>query len=104
MRRSKMRASAEKIVYEGNIYRPLTEGQIEEIHNTSLKIFEEVGVCIKSAPARELWRKAGAVVEYRNMQDRQGDRRLLHRRGPKGIHSIRQRPKAQYSSGRFTCL
>ena len=63
MRRSKMRASAEKIVYEGNIYRPLTEGQIEEIHNTSLKIFEEVGVCIKSAPARELWRKAGAVVD-----------------------------------------
>ena len=45
------------------LFRSLTEGQIEEIHNTSLKIFEEVGVCIKSAPARELWRKAGAVVD-----------------------------------------
>ena len=53
----------EKRVYEGKLYRPLTEEQIQMIHETSMKVFEEIGVCVKYAPARELWKKAGAVVD-----------------------------------------
>ncbi|MDY2985516.1 MAG: trimethylamine methyltransferase family protein [Synergistes jonesii] len=53
----------EKKIYEGKLYRPLTEEQMQMIHEASLKIFEEIGVCIKYASAREYWRKAGAVVD-----------------------------------------
>ena len=53
----------EEKIYEGKLYRPLTEEQMQMIHEASLKIFEEIGVCIKYAPAREYWRKAGAVVD-----------------------------------------
>ncbi|MDO4561501.1 MAG: trimethylamine methyltransferase family protein [bacterium] len=52
-----------KQVFEGNLYQPLTEEQMAAIHQTSLKIFEEIGVSIKYKPARDLWRKAGALVD-----------------------------------------
>lgn len=60
-RRTLRRASEEKI-YEGKLYRPLNEEQMVMIHNASLQLFEEVGVCIKYPPAREIWKKAGAIV------------------------------------------
>ena len=52
----------EKKIYEGKLYRPLNEEQMKMIHEASMKIFEEIGVCIKYAPAREYWKKAGAIV------------------------------------------
>lgn len=52
----------EKKIYEGKLYRPLNEKQMKMIHEASMKIFEEIGVCIKYAPAREYWKKAGAIV------------------------------------------
>lgn len=56
------RKVTEKKIYEGHLYKPLALEQIEMIHEASLKIFEEIGICIKYPPARELWRKAGAIV------------------------------------------
>ena len=63
MARRRFVKEIEKRVYEGKLYRPLTEEQMQMIHNASMKIFEEIGVCIKYAPARELWKKAGATVD-----------------------------------------
>lgn len=53
---------------EGGQYRPLTEGDIEQIHATSMRVFSEVGVMVNSAEARDLFKKAGASVdESRNV-------------------------------------
>jgi trimethylamine---corrinoid protein Co-methyltransferase len=46
----------------GGRYRPLNDQDIKKIHETSLKVFAEIGVQMNFAPARELFRAAGAQV------------------------------------------
>jgi trimethylamine--corrinoid protein Co-methyltransferase len=53
---------------EGGRYKPLDEGDVEQIHRTSMRVFSEVGVLVNSAEARDLFKKAGASVdESRNV-------------------------------------
>ncbi|HID31352.1 MAG TPA: trimethylamine methyltransferase, partial [Desulfobacterales bacterium] len=47
----------------GGRYRPLKDQDVEKIHETSLRVFAEVGVQVNFAEARELFRKAGAEVD-----------------------------------------
>jgi trimethylamine--corrinoid protein Co-methyltransferase len=47
----------------GGRYRPLRDQDVEKIHETSLRVFAEVGVQVNFAEARELFRKAGAEVD-----------------------------------------
>ncbi|MEA2109308.1 MAG: trimethylamine methyltransferase family protein [Pseudomonadota bacterium] len=47
----------------GGQYKPLSDGDVEKIHQTSLKIFSEVGIQVKFTEARELFKKAGATVD-----------------------------------------
>ena len=47
----------------GGQYKALTEGDIAKIHETSMKVFSEIGVQINFAEARGLFRDAGAEVE-----------------------------------------
>ncbi|CAN2042028.1 Methyltransferase [Candidatus Magnetomoraceae bacterium gMMP-15] len=47
----------------GGRYKPLNEEDILKIHETSLKVFEEVGVKINNEEAYEMFRKAGAVTD-----------------------------------------
>ncbi|MBW2675295.1 MAG: trimethylamine methyltransferase family protein [Deltaproteobacteria bacterium] len=47
---------------EGGVYRPLEEEDIRKIHETTLRVFEEVGVEVRLPEARELFRQAGADV------------------------------------------
>ena len=42
---------------------PLSEDQIEAIHDASLEILEEIGIEFQGAAACEIFRKAGAMVE-----------------------------------------
>ena len=42
---------------------PLSQDQIEAIHDASLRILEEIGIEFQGAAACELFRKAGAMVE-----------------------------------------
>jgi trimethylamine--corrinoid protein Co-methyltransferase len=42
---------------------PLSDDQIESIHLASLRLLEEYGIEVMSAPARALFRKAGATVD-----------------------------------------
>ena len=42
---------------------PLTQDQVEAIHDASLRILEEIGIEFQGAAACELFRKAGAMVE-----------------------------------------
>jgi trimethylamine--corrinoid protein Co-methyltransferase len=46
----------------GGRYKPLNDKDVEKIHQTSLKIFSEVGVQVNFPEALELFKKAGATI------------------------------------------
>jgi trimethylamine--corrinoid protein Co-methyltransferase len=48
---------------EGGLYKPLSEENIEKIHQTSMKVFSEVGIRVSNARALELFYGAGARVD-----------------------------------------
>ena len=47
----------------GGQYLPLSESDIEQIHQTNLKVFAEIGVQVNFPEARNLFKKAGAFVD-----------------------------------------
>lgn len=47
----------------GGQYKPLNDQDIKKIHETSMKVFAEIGVQVNFSEARELFRHAGAEVE-----------------------------------------
>ncbi|MBE9547206.1 MAG: trimethylamine methyltransferase family protein [Proteobacteria bacterium] len=47
----------------GGQYRPITDQDIEKIHETSLRVFAEIGIQVNFPEARELFQKAGAEVD-----------------------------------------
>lgn len=47
----------------GGQYRPLSDEDVQAIHRTSLRVFEEVGFQVSLAEARDLFRQAGAEVD-----------------------------------------
>jgi trimethylamine--corrinoid protein Co-methyltransferase len=47
----------------GGQYKPLTEQDVEKIHETSMNVFSEIGVQVNFAEARELFLRAGAEVD-----------------------------------------
>ncbi|MCI5865420.1 MAG: trimethylamine methyltransferase family protein [Cloacibacillus porcorum] len=57
----------EKEVYFGGYYSPLSDPDIQKIHNASMDVFESIGVKIAYAPVLELWRKAGAEIDKQTM-------------------------------------
>ena len=46
----------------GGSFKPLTEDSIEKIHQTVLRIIEEVGFQVHSDEGRRLFKEAGAIV------------------------------------------
>ncbi len=51
-------------VYEGGGYQVLTEKEIRQVHETSMRVLENVGFEINYEPALELFEKNGAGVDY----------------------------------------
>ena len=47
----------------GGSFKPLTEESIERVHQTAMRIIEEVGFEVNSGAALELFKKAGALVD-----------------------------------------
>ena len=47
----------------GGQYKPLTDVDIQRIHETCMRVFQEIGIQVNFAEARELFRKAGAEVD-----------------------------------------
>ena len=66
MRRKKGSTLQARKGLPGGAYRPLTEEDIAQIHATSMKVFEEVGIQINSERALSLFKDAGASVETEN--------------------------------------
>ena len=48
---------------EGGSYKPLSEDDIAQIHNTSMRVIEEVGFQVNSERALGFFRDAGAEVD-----------------------------------------
>ncbi|MDY7033073.1 MAG: trimethylamine methyltransferase family protein [Thermodesulfobacteriota bacterium] len=49
--------------FEGGAYKPLSEGDISKIHETSMRVIEEVGVEVNSERALELFEKNGGYID-----------------------------------------
>jgi trimethylamine---corrinoid protein Co-methyltransferase len=47
---------------DGGHYKPLSESDVEKIHQTSLRIFSEVGVQVNFPEALKLFTEAGASI------------------------------------------
>jgi trimethylamine---corrinoid protein Co-methyltransferase len=60
--RTKERKTTMKKGLQGGRYRPLTDHQIEQIHQTVLRVFSEVGVQVNHDEALDIFDKAGAKV------------------------------------------
>ena len=45
-------------------YRPLADEQVRRIHEAALTVLEETGVEVMPSPCREVWRKAGARIDF----------------------------------------
>lgn len=50
----------------GGQYKPLTDDKIAKIHQTILRVFEEVGIVVRLNKARDLFRQAGATIDDTN--------------------------------------
>lgn len=59
----KVRVQVNKDRVEDGLYRPLSAKDVVQIHETSMRVFEEVGIRVKNAEARELFARAGARVD-----------------------------------------
>jgi trimethylamine--corrinoid protein Co-methyltransferase len=57
----------EKHVYHGGVYAPLSQEGVKQIDETSMAVFEQVGVKIAYRPILDLWKKAGAEVDWETM-------------------------------------
>jgi len=55
--------SSARIGLSGARYKPLTADEIEDIHETSMRVFEDVGLQVNNDAARHLFQQAGARVE-----------------------------------------
>ena len=56
------RKPAERPVYRGGLYRPLSPESLEKLHAASMDVFEKVGVRVAYQPVLDLWKKAGGEV------------------------------------------
>ncbi len=54
----------ERPIYEGGSYNVMSEKEISQIHETSIRVLETVGFEIKYPPALELFEKNGARVDH----------------------------------------
>ncbi|HEY55976.1 MAG TPA: trimethylamine methyltransferase, partial [Dehalococcoidia bacterium] len=61
----------------GGSYKPLTEDAISQIHNTVMRVIEEIGFEVNSDTARELFREAGAQVDHEKRRVRLPRERAL---------------------------
>jgi len=60
-------AQGKKPAFRGGMYSPLAENGIKQIHETSMDVFEKIGVKIAYKPILDLWRNAGAEIDEDNM-------------------------------------
>lgn len=91
----KVRLQIDKDRIEGGLYRPLSAEDVVQIHETSMMVFEEVGIRVKNDEAIELFAQAGAEVDRETLVvklDREFVMELIDR-APGMVHLYGQRPE-----------
>lgn len=91
----RVRLQIDKDRVEGSLFRPLSSENIVQIHETSMKVFKEIGIKVNNREAIELFAEAGAEVH--------GDRSIVRideevimelvDRAPSMVHLYGQRPQ-----------
>ncbi|MBN1862890.1 MAG: trimethylamine methyltransferase family protein [Dehalococcoidales bacterium] len=61
----------------GGSYKPLSEDAISRIHDTAMRVIEEIGFEVNSDTARELFKKAGAQVDEEKRRVRMPRERVM---------------------------
>lgn len=80
---------------EGGLYRPLSAVDIAEIHETSMKVFEEIGIRVKNQEALELFAEAGAKIDHETSVIKMDEETVMDLidRAPGMVHLYGQRPE-----------
>lgn len=91
----RVRLQIDKDRIEGGFFRPLNAQDIVQIHETSMKVFKEVGIRVKNDEARELFAKAGAEVDFDTSVVKMDEDLVLEiiDRAPSMVHLYGQRPE-----------
>jgi len=84
---------------EGGGYKPLSENAIAQIHNTSMRVFEEVGFQVNSEKALDFFRGSGAEVDGRIVKLPRGRVMELVARAPSEVTLYGRRPEHHITLG-----
>jgi len=84
---------------EGGGYKPLSENAIAQIHNTSMRVFEEVGFQVNSEKALDFFRGSGAKVDGRIVKLPRGRVMELVARAPSEVTLYGRRPEHHITLG-----
>jgi trimethylamine--corrinoid protein Co-methyltransferase len=91
----RIRLQIDKDRVEGGLLRPLSPEDIVQIHETSMRVFEEVGIRVKNDEALELFAEAGAMVDRETSVMKMDEELVLELidRAPSMVHLYGQRPE-----------
>jgi trimethylamine--corrinoid protein Co-methyltransferase len=84
---------------EGGSYKPLSEDDIAQIHDTSMRVFEEVGFQVNSEKALAFFRDAGAEVDGRIARLPRGTVMELVARAPSEVTLYGRHPEHHITLG-----
>jgi trimethylamine--corrinoid protein Co-methyltransferase len=79
---------------EGSLYRPLSAENVVQIHETSMRVFKEIGLRVKNNEALELFAESGAEVDGDLSVVRLDEELIMELvdRAPSMVHLYGQRP------------
>jgi trimethylamine--corrinoid protein Co-methyltransferase len=79
----------------GGVYRPLSDEDVRQIHDASMRVFEEVGIRVNNGEALELFAAAGARVDREEALVKIAAHRVMDLvgRAPRNIDLYGQRPE-----------
>ncbi|MDY6917858.1 MAG: trimethylamine methyltransferase family protein [Chloroflexota bacterium] len=84
---------------EGGDYKPLGQDDIAQIHDTAMRVFEEVGVQVNSDRALEFFRRAGARIDGNVLKLPRDTVMELIDRAPSNVMLCAQQPENDLNLG-----
>lgn len=90
----RVRLQIDKDRVEGSLYRPLSAENVVQIHETSMRVFKEIGLRVKNNEALELFAESGAEVDSDLSVVRLDEELIMELidRAPSMVHLYGQRP------------
>ncbi|MEJ2313805.1 MAG: trimethylamine methyltransferase family protein [Nitrospirota bacterium] len=91
----RIRMQVDKDRVEGGLYRPLSAEDVVQIHEASMRVFEEIGVRVKNEESLDLFAQAGARIDGETSVVKMDEDLVLELidRAPSMVHLYGQRPE-----------